>query len=67
MKPNCPRCNSTELRAKKEKSLITCRHCGYKAHWRQFFPGTKERKEVEKLFKKGELEGKEVIAVKQNK
>lgn len=63
MKPNCPRCNSTELRAKKEGSLITCRRCGYSAHWRQFFPGTKEREEVKKLFKIGKLEGKETIPV----
>jgi len=33
--------------------------------WRQFFPGTKEREEVKKLFDKGEIEGKEVIVVKE--
>lgn len=62
MEVNCPRCDSSELRAKKLKNFIECRHCGYEAHWRQFFPGTRERKEVKKLFAKGEIEGKKVIA-----
>ena len=60
-KPKCPRCNSADIRAKESKTNLFCRRCGYSAHWRQFFPGSKEREEVKKLFDKGELERKEDI------
>jgi len=63
MKISCPRCDSSELRAKERRNFIVCRRCGYEAHWRQFFPGTREREEVRKLFDKGEIEGKEVIKI----
>lgn len=62
-KPKCPRCDSADTRARESKTVLFCRRCGYSAHWRQFFPGTKEREEVKKLFKTGKLEGKEVISV----
>ena len=59
-RPSCPRCGVKETRMKK-KELLTCRSCGYRAHWRQFFLGQREREEVRKLFKKGIIEGKEYI------
>jgi len=34
-----------------------CRNCGYEAHWRQYFPGTQERKLVKRLFDEGKIEG----------
>ena len=59
--PDCPRCFRTELRPQHKKSFLVCRNCDYRGHWRQFFEGTREREEVQKLFKKGILEGKEFI------
>ena len=60
-RPICPRCGVRETRDMKKKELIRCRTCGYQAHWRQFFLGQREREEVQKLFKKGIIEGKEYI------
>ena len=57
MRVDCPRCNHSEIRVVKRKSFLLCRGCGYEAHWRQFFPGTKERKIVKKLFDEGKIEG----------
>jgi len=58
-KPKCPRCGSGDTRAQKKKGIIQCRRCGYTAHWKQFYEGEVERKEVMKMFKKGNLEGKQ--------
>ena len=60
-KQSCPRCGGTDTRARKKKQEIECRSCGYQGHWRQFFQGQREREEVQKLFKKGIIEGKEYI------
>ncbi len=58
--PNCPRCPSHDIRRIKKNHLY-CRTCGYEAHFRQFYEGQRERIEVQKLFKKGILEGKDYI------
>lgn len=57
IKPNCPRCSSSNTRVDEKKSQLKCQYCGYSGHWEQFFEGTKERVEVQKLFRKGELGG----------
>lgn len=57
MRVDCPRCDHSELRVVKRKSFLLCRGCGYEAHWRQYFPGTKERAIVKQLFGEGKIEG----------
>ena len=59
--PTCPRCGNKDLRGKKHESQLFCRNCGYQGHWRQFFEGEKEREEVQKLFRGGNLKGKAYI------
>jgi len=36
---------------------VSCRNCGYRGHWKQFYEGEAERKIVQKLFAQGKLEG----------
>lgn len=67
IKPICPRCGSKNTRAIGEGSTIICQHDGYSGHWRQFFEGTEERKEIRKLFAEGKLEGLPVIQPKRKK
>lgn len=61
IKPTCPRCGNKDLRAERKKAHMYCRNCGYRAHWRQFYEGEREREEVQKLFKKGIIEGQPYI------
>lgn len=58
IKPRCPKCNSQNTRVDEKKSQLKCQYCGYQGHWIQFFEGEKEREEVQKLFRKGGLEGR---------
>jgi len=59
--PSCPRCGGHDIRRIKKDYLYCRGPCGYEAHFRQFFSGQRERIEVQKLFKKGIVEGQRYI------
>lgn len=66
-KRSCPRCLLTVLRPQHKRSYFVCMNCDYTAHWRQFIEGEWERKQVQKLFDKGEIKGKSFIPYKEKK